>query len=286
MRVATPATSPPSGTEQQDVRARLKRLESRGWWLLFTSAAVMVGLTAAVIFLALPTLLEGDLNLSSLNLERAVRGLVGLVLLFNLYAIWQQFHLTRLHRQLVEQVRTMARLEAETEHWRTQAVIDPLTGLYNRRLLQDHLEAEIGRANRHQKPLSLLLIDLTDFKLINDRYGHPIGDEVLKKFAHLLRKASRGSDIVVRLGGDEFLLILPECKPENIIHLIARVTRLETRVGEEKVPVRFAAGWETYRPGESAAELLARADRALYVDKHIQQADEAVRELHLRSPDA
>ena len=100
---------------------------------------------------------------------------------------------------------------------------------------------------------------------------------MLKGFSRVLKKSSRGSDIAVRLGGDEFLLILPECKPENIVHLLARVTKLEVKVGEERIPVRFAAGWETYRPGESAAELLARADKALYVDKRIQEADEAVR---------
>ncbi|MCI0543440.1 MAG: GGDEF domain-containing protein, partial [Actinobacteria bacterium] len=242
--------------------------------------------TAAVIFLALPTLLEAEFSLSGLNLEMAVRGLVGLVLLFNVYAIWQQFHLTRLRRTLVEQVRAMARLEAETEHWRTLAVVDPLTGLYNRRMLEERMAAEIGRANRHRAALSLLLLDLTDFKLINDRYGHPTGDQVLKEFARLLKKVSRGSDIAVRLGGDEFLLILPECTPENIVHLIARVTKLEVRVGDEKIPVRFAAGWETYRPGETAAELLARADRALYVDKRTQQSDQVLRELNPKLPDA
>ncbi len=92
------------------------------------------------------------------------------------------------------------------------AMLDPLTGLHNRRFAQERLVAEMARSGRHGHPLTVLMIDLDGFKQINDRYGHWGGDLVLKEFAQRLCRAIRGSDLAIRLGGDEFVVLLPECQ--------------------------------------------------------------------------
>src|SRR5207237_4051929 len=99
---------------------------------------------------------------------------------------------------------------------RNLAMIDPLTGLYNRRYAEQRLSAEVARSARRGHPLTILSLDLNNFKEINDTYGHPAGDLVLQEFAAHLNKVIRGSDLAVRLGGDEFLVLLPDCTAEEL----------------------------------------------------------------------
>jgi len=96
-----------------------------------------------------------------------------------------------------------------------QAVRDPLTGLYNRRFFDEALAQNIETARRYGRELSLVVLDLDDFKKVNDTCGHQAGDEVLKTFAQLLMKTARKADIVCRIGGDEFAVILPETEISN-----------------------------------------------------------------------
>jgi diguanylate cyclase (GGDEF)-like protein len=111
------------------------------------------------------------------------------------------------------------------------------------------------------------MLDLDDFKQINDRYGHTAGDVALRAVGERLKKAVRGSDLAARMGGDEFLLLLPECDLGQLWHVLARLTPFEIEVGGQKIPVTFSAGWKQYEPGESHKDLLEAADRALYEKK-------------------
>jgi len=147
------------------------------------------------------------------------------------------------------------------------AALDQLTGLYNRRSGEQRLAQEISRAQRHVRPLTVLLMDLDGLKQINDRHGHAAGDMALKGFAVRLQRAIRGSDLAVRLGGDEFMAILPECRSEEVRHVLARVEGLEFDINDEKIRPQFSRGWTDYKPGESPQELLDRADQALYANK-------------------
>ncbi|PYT78681.1 MAG: hypothetical protein DMG40_19555 [Acidobacteria bacterium] len=103
------------------------------------------------------------------------------------------------------------------------AVTDPLTGLYNRRLFAESFEKELNRARRYTHPLSLVILDLHRFKEVNDKHGHPRGDEVLRVAAATLKKALRTSDSAFRIGGDEFALLLPQTDSQQALALSRRV---------------------------------------------------------------
>lgn len=96
-----------------------------------------------------------------------------------------------------------------------KSILDPLTDLFNRRYMEEALEKELSRAERHQYPVSLILIDIDHFKQVNDKYGHDTGDEVLKVIANIMRNTVRQSDIICRYGGEEILILLPECSLEQ-----------------------------------------------------------------------
>ncbi len=265
----------PEATDERmrDIRARLRRLERRDWWLWWAAVMVMLLLTIGVVSLSVPALAVSQDSFFQLNLSLAVRGLVGLVLLFNTYTIYQQILIKRLRQQLAEQVEIMARLQLRVEEFHRLAVLDPLTGLYNRRFAEQRLSAEIARAERRSQALTLLVLDLDDFKLINDRYGHAAGDEVLKYFGERLVKASRGSDMAVRMGGDEFQMVLPECSPEHVEALLARLRPLELDYRGQKISVTFSFGWAGHQHGETAAQLANRADQALYAGKRAAKGE-------------
>lgn len=158
-----------------------------------------------------------------------------------------------------------------TELERT-ARTDALTALPNRRCFEDTLAAEIARAGRTGAALSLAIVDLDFFKRINDRFGHLAGDEVLRAFASTARVTVRGHDMLARIGGEEFAIVMPEtnvaeaeCASNRVRAAIAG-TPIRVQSGE-RLSVTASAGTATLKPGESATDLLARADAALYEAK-------------------
>jgi diguanylate cyclase (GGDEF)-like protein len=249
------------------IQAQLERLERRDWWLWSLAVVVMLLLTVAVVSMSFPELLKVDDPFFRYSLDRAVRGLVGLVLIFNGYTIYQQWTIKKLRREFSAQLSKMGRLEDKAAELHRLATVDALTGLYNRRYAEQRLAAETARSRRYGHPLLVLALDLNKFKEINDTYGHGAGDLVLRQFAERLNSAIRISDIAARMGGDEFLAILPECPAEQIETILKRLRPLEVEYERNKIPVTFSAGWVGYETGESIEQFLDRADRTLYVDK-------------------
>ncbi len=154
---------------------------------------------------------------------------------------------------------------------------DTLTGLYNRGFVLEKIESEINRSLRHGSPMSLLMLDIDHFKRVNDTWGHPVGDEVLKAFGRLLRESCRVYDVPGRYGGEEFCILLPETQPGNTTVVAERIrNRLQTTplpCGDQSISVTASigiAGMDALAEGEllSAATLIDRADRALYSAKH------------------
>jgi diguanylate cyclase (GGDEF)-like protein len=162
----------------------------------------------------------------------------------------------------------------ELKKLQLNAVTDPLTGLYNRRLFSETLEKEINRARRYGSPLGLVLLDLHRFKEVNDKHGHPRGDEVLRAAATTLKRALRTSDSAFRIGGDEFALLLPETDAAQALALSRRVGTVfgesiaQFRMG---VSVSMDHGVATFpQDGDQADQLIRVADERLY---HLKQAN-------------
>jgi diguanylate cyclase (GGDEF)-like protein len=157
------------------------------------------------------------------------------------------------------------------EQLHSAATTDELTGLYNRRALEERLAAEISRSLRHQLHTSVLLIDLDRFKVVNDTLGHAAGDRLLIQVGRVLRQQCRALDVVGRLGGDEFLVILPMTKPAEAQVFVARVQasmrQIEKDAPEFGVCTLSMGIAESPRHGTTVSSLLAAADTALYKAK-------------------
>jgi diguanylate cyclase (GGDEF)-like protein len=162
----------------------------------------------------------------------------------------------------------------QVETLQSLASTDGLTGLINRRQFNARLQAEVSRAQRHHSPLSLALFDIDNFKHINDYYGHPVGDRILKEMGKLLTQSIRESDVAARYGGEEFALILPETREKEASDLLERIRQavsetvfclpdnpitLTVSIGVSDVNLRASK--------QSPFELIERADTALYEAK-------------------
>jgi diguanylate cyclase (GGDEF)-like protein len=250
-----------------DLQAKLEKLDRRDWWLWSMAIIVMLLLTFAVFSMRFPGLVKVEDPFFQASLNRAVRGLIGLVLIFNAYTIYQQITVKRLRRDFSKQIQEMRILQARAEQFERLALFDSLTGLFNRRVADGRLAAEAERSKRYGHPLTVISFDLDKFKQINDTYGHLAGDQVLKEFARRLTTAVRKSDIAARMGGDEFLILLPECDTSHVHTLLERLRPMETEYAGAKIPISFSAGWVGYEKGETTEEFLERADRTLYAEK-------------------
>jgi len=147
---------------------------------------------------------------------------------------------------------------------RLLADFDSLTGVFNRRKIEELLAVEIERAKRYGKPLSVLFVDIDNFKDINDSFGHMKGDQVLREVAMLIKKELRSTDHVGRFGGEEFLIILPETKPEEAVKVAERIRRVIERCSFDGVNVTVSVGVTGYSEGESLEDVIDRVDKAMY----------------------
>jgi diguanylate cyclase (GGDEF)-like protein len=146
------------------------------------------------------------------------------------------------------------------EQTRQQAMCDPLTGLLNRRALNERLEQEIERCNRQNVNLTCVMLDIDDFKAVNDLYGHPQGDVVLQRVAATLRSVSRSQDVLCRYAGDEFVVIFVDSAATSSAVLVGRLSAELRAAG-----LRCSLGAARYpEDAVDASTLLAVSDRALY----------------------
>jgi diguanylate cyclase (GGDEF)-like protein len=269
-----------SQPELIEIRARLRRVETRDWWLWGTAVVIMLLLALAVTALALPALVQDQTSSFAANLGIAIRALLGLVLLFSVFVIYQQTLIKGFRSDIANQIGKMAALHTQAEIFQKLAILDPLTALYNQRFATEHLPTEIARSQRYGFPLTLLLLNIGGMKKINDLHGNAVGDAVIKEFSKHLKKAIRSSDLPVRMAGDQFMVLLPECREEEVPLALSRLSGLEidTPAGY-KIPLTYAAGWVQHQSTETSQQLLQRLDNALHIDKCTGGAGERVRQV-------
>jgi diguanylate cyclase len=162
-------------------------------------------------------------------------------------------------------------LEAKLQHMSELVREDQLTGSLNRRGLDDVFERETARSDRRGTPLCVALLDLDDFKRLNDTYGHQAGDSALKHLVKIVKDTLRSMDVIARYGGEEFLILLPETTVEAAAQTMTRLQRELTKHfflhDNEKVLITFSAGVALRQPNEDQASLVKRADMAMYEAK-------------------
>ncbi len=178
-----------------------------------------------------------------------------------------------LHRESLQSRRTLGvanvTLKQSEAQFAEKSLTDQLTGVGNRRKLDQALDIEIARTKRDNSALSAMMSDVDHFKLVNDQFGHPVGDRVLIRVAEVLRQETRPSDVVARFGGEEFVVLMPQT---DLPAAMSFAERIRQRLAEELIPplpspVTSSFGVAQYREGEDAAALLGRADKALYLAK-------------------
>jgi diguanylate cyclase (GGDEF)-like protein len=249
---------------QARIQDELLKLESRQreiWVVIVFAGAVVV---LGVLSLLIPTSFWQH-NLLELTFSPQVLFVVMMgIVVFVLQVIRRDLELRRLRLANLQQALTARSDQAAS-------MVDAVTNVFTRSFLHELLEGEIARSERNDRPLSLLMCDLNNFKAVNDRYGHLMGDYVLSQIATILKSCVRGSDYIVRYGGDEFLVLLPETdeKGGEIVRNRIQQKVVEwdrtNRLGE--VPVSMSLGFYLHVAGQTGEQDIAEADARMYAAK-------------------
>jgi diguanylate cyclase (GGDEF)-like protein len=241
---------------EQELAQEFSCIQKKDSWISRYAVFVSCLLVAAIVTLAALALHQGTSSFLKLRMTEAVFALVALIVLFNLYMLRQELLIKQLRAQLTEK-------RSQFYNLRNLSMIDPLTDLYNRRFAEQRLAAEVARTQRMGHPLALLMLDLKGFKQLNDRHGRDAGDQALRAFGARMTSVIRSSDLAVRLEGDKFMILLPECVTEQLNRILSRLTPFEFAWNGQKVPVAFTAACKQFQIGETPEGFLARADQSL-----------------------
>ena len=203
-----------------------------------------------------------------------VRDIIGILdeALIETRALHTANEMAIVRQQVVLAEQRIERLKSELELVNKLVREDQLTGALNRRGLDDALERETARAERVDTPLCIALLDIDNFKKINDTHGHQMGDVVLVHLVAIIKETIRTNDLIGRYGGEEFVLLLPDSQLDEAVAVMSRVQRLlagkPIAWGNQQLLVTFSAGVAARAAGENQLALIDRADHALYEAKH------------------
>jgi diguanylate cyclase (GGDEF)-like protein len=245
---------------EQELAEELSQIQKRDSWVGRYSIFVSLLMVSAIVALAVMGLRQGAETFFKVKVTEAIFGIIAMIVLFNVYTIRQEILIKRLRAQLTEK-------QGQFYNLRNLSMIDSLTGLYNRRFAEQRLAAEVARSERMGHPLAMLMLDLKNFKELNEKSTREAGDLALKAFATKLSRVIRGSDLAVRLDADKFMILLPECASDQLQRILGRIAPFELEWNGEKIPVTFTAAWKQYQHGEQPDQFLARVDEGLSTAK-------------------
>src|SRR5438477_2403430 len=194
----------------ETIQRQIHELTSRDTQLWSIVTLVILVLTAGFLTVVMPNLAVKQrlIRIEEGYLPQLFFGLICLVVLFNIYLLSQRVNLNSTRKALISELVLNERLES-------LSLIDPLTQLFNRRALNELISHQLARSNRNGKPLTLLIMDLKDFREINSKLGSMEGNRVLTEFSRMLKKVFRGGDLIFRQGGDEFLVVMPDTSEQQ-----------------------------------------------------------------------
>lgn len=248
------------------LRERLAGVERRDWELWSLALFTVAILAAGLFFILLPAVFMGQetIQIRAHLSPQLMLGLILLVLLLIAYLVHKQIQLRALRlRSIVEA------WNFETAH--VQMLIDPLTQVFNRSSLEEILAKEIKRVQRKQSTMVFLYVDVNDFKMVNSRFGHLSGDLVLAEVGGLLKNSVRGSDYVVRMGGDEFLAALVDTNAQGAEIVKSRILRrIEEWNQNSPLPgytLSLSIGIQPFDPSQTFDQVMAAADAKMYAEK-------------------
>jgi len=195
------------------------------------------------------------------------------------YQLQEKKLLEAAEEKMDQLVQRLALMEEETETLRQkvteqnlQTLNDTLTGIPNRHAYEERLQQEYARWKRYRQPLSIMVVDIDNFKQINDNFGHRAGDKALRIIAGQLQKMTRATDLIARYGGDEFVLLLPETTSKGALAIAEKlrvaVEQCAFHFREMKVTITVSCGISEYHEGDEPEDAFERADQALYKSKH------------------
>ena len=254
-----------SGSILANVNNELSKLEKRDselWWIV-SITGLIVGSGLIITLLPAAFAQSGNLHFEITVSRQLVVGLMVLLILLNTYLVGRRIELRRLRERMISTT-------IQNELVRLQSFTDPLTEIYNRRSLEDLANRYISHARRLKKPLTFMLIDVDRFKEVNTRFGHLTGDFVLAEIASLLRTSIRGSDAVIRYGGDEFVILTDA----SAVEAQKVVERIHIYLNDwnkcahlENCTISLSIGLAEWSDGQTLEEALDRADQDMYRKK-------------------
>ncbi len=259
-----------STAEQRDQQIR-RDLHSLGWhdWSLWVLALIVILAMTATLAAVLSSISDSDDRVFQLTMGQSIRGLLGLVILFSSYTFYQQLQLKKTRARLAKQVEIATQQHQRAEQVLALVTPDELTGLHNERFAQVCLATEMARARRNGAPLTILMLGLSEFGEVNDRYGPIAGDSALKTLAEGVNRAIRGCDLAVLSGRGEVLVVLPECPLEQAQAVVNRLVPMKVLAGNTAIPLGFTASSTEYKPDETPEEFLRRAHQDFAAKKSV-----------------
>lgn len=234
-------------------------------WVLLLSIGLMVAGCLLVLLFPAAFLKSGYFHFEVSVNKEVFFALIALLTVANGYVVSRRFQYRKVRQQLISAT-------IQNELIRLQSFTDPLTEVYNRRSLDDMAGRFISSARRRKTPLTFMLVDVDRFRQVNSKFGHLTGDVVLAEVASVLRTAVRGSDAVVRYGGDEFLILLPDTTAEHALTVSGRIASHVARWNEagqlKDFELSLSIGIAEWHDGATLDETLDEADQKMYAVKN------------------